>query len=50
LNYVGWSAFSPTMFALVAVAPSAPAKPELIAATQSTITLQLYQSLNSGGS
>lgn len=50
MNYVGWSGFSPTLFALVAVVPSAPAKPELVAATSSTITLQLYQSLNSGGS
>jgi hypothetical protein len=39
LNYVGWSGFSPTLFALVAVVPSAPAKPDLVAATSSTITL-----------
>ena len=39
LNYVGWSAFSPTLFALVAVVPSAPAKPDLVAATSSSITL-----------
>lgn len=50
LNYVGWSAYSPTLFALVAVAPSAPQKPDLQSATDTTITLMLYQSLNSGGS
>ena len=33
LNYVGWSAFSPAGFALVAVVPSPPTKPGLISAT-----------------
>ena len=50
LNYVGWSGFSPTLFALVATVPSVPLSPDLISATNFSITLKFHESLNNGGS
>ena len=32
-NYVGWSAYSPVLYALVATVPSPPASPKLVSAT-----------------
>jgi len=50
LNFVGWSTFSPTLYALVATVPSAPASPSLLSATATSITLDLAESLKNGGS
>jgi hypothetical protein len=50
LNYVGWSTYSPTLYALVATVPSAPDSPKLSSATETSITLGFYESLNNGGS
>jgi hypothetical protein len=50
LNYVGWSSFSPTLYALVATVPSVPASPDLISATNISITLRFHESLYNGGS
>jgi hypothetical protein len=50
LNYVGWSTYSPTLFALVATVPTAPESPELLSATEISITLGFFESLNNGGS
>lgn len=50
LNFVGWSTFSPTLYALVATVPSAPASPSLLSATATSITLELAESLKNGGS
>jgi hypothetical protein len=44
LNLVGWSSYSPVLFALVASEPSAPRSPYLIRSTSSQITLGLFES------
>lgn len=49
-NYIGWSTFSPNLYVLVASVPSQPASPELVSATDTTITLRLHESLYNGGS
>lgn len=48
-NQIGWSDFSPLLYALVANAPSRPAAPQLISATGSSITMQLFESADDGG-
>ena len=49
LNYVGWSSFSPTLYALVATVPSAPAAVDLSSATSSSISLLFHESFDNGG-
>lgn len=49
-NAIGWSDFSPILYALAAGVPSRPAAPTIVAATGSSITLKLYESANDGGS
>ena len=48
-NFVGWSSFSPILYALCATIPSAPAPVDLVQATESTITLAFHESLYNGG-
>jgi hypothetical protein len=50
LNKVGWSAYSPILNVKVATYPLTPAKPKLVSATSSSITLELYDTLDNGGS
>jgi hypothetical protein len=45
-----WSGYSDVLYALVSDRPSPPLPPSLISATANSITLQLYESLNGGGS
>ena len=45
-----WSPYSPTLYALVADTPSPPKSPKLIVASSNSITLQLFESEDSGGS
>ena len=49
-NEIGWSDFSPILYALAASLPSRPASPKLIAATGDSITLKFFESLDDGGS
>ena len=48
-NLYGWSEFSPVTQILAAGLPSAPPKPSFIAATDNSISVQLYPSLDSLG-
>jgi hypothetical protein len=50
VNAIGFSDYSTTLFALVATFPSPPPPVSLISATDSTITLSMRESANSGGS
>ena len=49
LNYVGWSSYSPILYALVANVPSAPAPVDLSSATSTSISLLFHESLDNGG-
>lgn len=50
LNSIGWSSYSPNLFALAATVPTRPASPYLKDATATSIRLGFYESTDSGGS
>lgn len=47
---MGWSTYSPTLNVLVATVPSRPEPVDLISASETSISLQFYESLDNGGS
>jgi hypothetical protein len=49
-NGIGWSDFSPILYALAANVPSRPPAPVLLIATGNSITLKLFESSDDGGS
>lgn len=49
-NIYGWSDFSAITHVLAASPPDTPAKPEFISATNNSISIQLFPSLNDNGS
>jgi hypothetical protein len=49
-NVNGWGEYSPIGYILAAVKPDAPPAPVFISATSTTITLNLWPSLENGGS
>jgi hypothetical protein len=50
LNGVGFSAYSPLLYATAANVPGAPAAPVLVSATGSSITMSFTQTPENGGS
>lgn len=48
-NSIGWSGFSPVLIAKAATVPLAPPKPVLLTVSGTSISLQLYESLDNGG-
>ncbi len=48
-NIYGFGAWSPTTFILAADKPAATAKPSFVSASDNSITINLYPSLNYGG-
>jgi hypothetical protein len=48
-NVIGWSSYSPIGYLRAASRPKAPSAPIYIAATSTTITVQLGRSLDDGG-
>lgn len=48
-NIYGFGAWSPITFILAADKPTATAKPSFVSATDNSITINLYPSLNYGG-
>lgn len=49
MNEIGWSAWSPHDYLLMAGVPNTPKKPTYISSTATTITIQLYDSIYSDG-
>jgi hypothetical protein len=45
----GWSAFSPVTYILAAGIPSTPARPEFVSATDNSISLKMFPSVDSTG-
>ena len=50
VNAIGWSGYSTSLFALVATNPAAPPAVTLASATDSSITIMMRESADSGGS
>ena len=50
VDLVAWSEYSDVLYALVSDTPTPPPSPTLISATADSITLQLYESEDGGGS
>lgn len=50
LNINGWSEFSPITYIKAATSPERPPAPTFVTATADSITINLYQTINTGGS